>query len=291
MKPIATITRTKEIMERHQLSFKKSLGQNFLVDVNILEKIVSKAGIDDETVVIEVGPGIGALTEQLAKKAEHVYAFEIDGRLIDVLEDTMSPYPQVTVTHQDILEVDLNAFIAEHVPEGKQVKVVANLPYYITTPILMKLLSRQLPIESITVMMQREVAARMAAAPNSKDYGSLSIAVQYYTESDVIMTVPKTCFVPQPNVDSAILQLNVRNQPYVTVKDEALYFEIVQASFGQRRKTLRNNLKRAFKELDASTLDQVFAESNIDGTRRGESLTLKEFGSLSDVMSHYVKNN
>ncbi|MDQ0158441.1 16S rRNA (adenine1518-N6/adenine1519-N6)-dimethyltransferase [Alkalibacillus salilacus] len=291
MKSIATITRTKEIMERHQLSFKKSLGQNFLIDVNILEKIVSKAGIDDETVVIEVGPGIGALTEQLAKKAEHVYAFEIDGRLIDVLEDTMSPYPQVTVIHQDILEVDLNTFIAEHVPEGKKVKVVANLPYYITTPILMKLLSSQLPIESITVMMQKEVAARMAAAPNSKDYGSLSIAVQYYTESDVIMTVPKTCFVPQPNVDSAILQLYVRSQPYVSVKDEALYFELVQASFGQRRKTLRNNLKRAFKDLDAAELDQVFAESNIDGTRRGESLTLEEFGYLSDVMSLYVKNN
>ncbi|MET3683770.1 16S rRNA (adenine1518-N6/adenine1519-N6)-dimethyltransferase [Alkalibacillus flavidus] len=290
MKAIATITRTKEIMARHDLSFKKSLGQNFLIDVNILENIVSKAGVDSETVAIEIGPGIGALTEQLAKKAHHVYAFEIDGRLIDVLADTMSPYSNVTVTHEDILNVDLKQFIAEHVPSDKRVKVVANLPYYVTTPILMKLLTSDLPIESITVMMQKEVATRMAASPNTKDYGSLSIAVQYYTTSNVIMTVPKTCFMPQPNVDSAILQLNVRSEPYVDVIDEDLYFDIVQASFGQRRKTLRNNLKRVFSDLSAEELDQVFLASDIDSKRRGESLSLEEFAQLADAIHPFVRS-
>ncbi|MDQ0352647.1 16S rRNA (adenine1518-N6/adenine1519-N6)-dimethyltransferase [Alkalibacillus filiformis] len=289
MKPIATITRTKAIMERHNLSFKKSLGQNFLIDVNILENIVSKADVDEDCIVIEVGPGIGALTEQIAKKAKHVYAFEIDGRLIDVLEDTLSPYHNVTVYQQDILEVDLQSFIEEHVKQGEKVKVVANLPYYITTPILMKLLTSHLPVDSITVMMQKEVAARMSADPNSKDYGSLSIAVQYYTTSKVVMNVPKTCFMPQPNVDSAILQLNVRSQPKVHVEHEGLYFEIVQASFGQRRKTLKNNLKRAFSdEIDGETLDGLFKEASIDPSRRGESLSLEEFAELANVFNHYV---
>ncbi|GEN44722.1 16S rRNA (adenine(1518)-N(6)/adenine(1519)-N(6))-dimethyltransferase RsmA [Alkalibacillus haloalkaliphilus] len=289
MKPIATITRTKAIMERHNLSFKKSLGQNFLIDVNILENIVSKADVDEECIVIEVGPGIGALTEQIAKKAKHVYAFEIDGRLIDVLEDTLSPYDNVTVFQQDILDVDLQNFIEEHVNQGEKVKVVANLPYYITTPILMKLLTSHLPVDSITVMMQKEVAARMSADPNNKDYGSLSIAVQYYTTSKVVMNVPKTCFMPQPNVDSAILQLNVRSQPKVHVEHEELYFELVQASFGQRRKTLKNNLKRAYSdEIDSETLEGIFKEASIDPTRRGESLSLEEFAELANVFNQYI---
>ncbi|WP_017186532.1 16S rRNA (adenine(1518)-N(6)/adenine(1519)-N(6))-dimethyltransferase RsmA, partial [Alkalibacillus haloalkaliphilus] len=236
-----------------------------------------------------VGPGIGALTEQIAKKAKHVYAFEIDGRLIDVLEDTLSPYHNVTVYQQDILEVDLQNFIEERMKQGEKVKVVANLPYYITTPILMKLLTSHLPVDSITVMMQKEVAARMAADPNNKDYGSLSIAVQYYTTSKVVMNVPKTCFMPQPNVDSAILQLNVRSEPKVHVEHEALYFEIVQASFGQRRKTLKNNLKRAYSdELEGETLDGIFKEANIDPTRRGESLSIEEFAELANVFNQYI---
>ncbi|GAA0467294.1 16S rRNA (adenine(1518)-N(6)/adenine(1519)-N(6))-dimethyltransferase RsmA [Alkalibacillus silvisoli] len=289
MKPIATITRTKAIMERHNLSFKKSLGQNFLIDVNILENIVSKANVDDKSIVIEIGPGIGALTEQLAKQAQHVYAFEIDGRLIEVLEDTLAPYDNVTVINQDILEVDLEAFIEENVQQGQSVQVVANLPYYITTPILMKLLSSHLPIDSITVMMQKEVAARMSADANTKDYGSLSIAVQYYTTSKVVMNVPKTCFIPQPNVDSAILQLTVRREPYIQVENEDLYFEVVQASFGQRRKTLKNNLKRAFEDkLDTERLGRVFNEANIEPSRRGESLTLEEFAKLADAFDRQL---
>ncbi|WP_188207372.1 16S rRNA (adenine(1518)-N(6)/adenine(1519)-N(6))-dimethyltransferase RsmA [Alkalibacillus aidingensis] len=291
MKPIATISRTKEIMEQHHLSLKKSLGQNFLIDVNILENIVSKAGVQKDDVVIEVGPGIGALTEQLARQAKYVYAFEIDGRLIDVLKDTLQPYHNVTVLHQDILEADLKGFIHEHVGSDVQVHVVANLPYYITTPILMKLLMENLPIKSITVMMQKEVAARMAAEPNTKEYGSLSIAVQYYTTSKVVMTVPKSCFMPQPNVDSAILQLTKREQPPVMVHNEDFYFELVKASFAQRRKTLKNNLKSAYKDqLTTEQIDEAFTQSGIDPTRRGESLSLKEFADLANTFEIYLRS-
>ncbi|SEQ10051.1 16S rRNA (adenine(1518)-N(6)/adenine(1519)-N(6))-dimethyltransferase RsmA [Piscibacillus halophilus] len=283
-KPIATITRTKAIMEKYGLGFKKSLGQNFLVDANVLKKIVAKAGVDEKTIAIEIGPGIGALTEQLAHEAKHVYAFEIDQRLMEVLDDTLSPYSNVTVFNQDILEADLETFLHEKYQEGYQVKVVANLPYYITTPILMKLLRDELPIHSMTVMMQKEVADRMAAEPNTKNYGSLSIAVQYYTESKVVMNVPKTCFIPQPNVDSAILQLTKRDEPLIYVEDEALFFEVVQASFGQRRKTIKNNLQREFKDrLSQKQFEQIFEESGIEPQRRGESLSIEEFAKLSNV--------
>ncbi|WP_277673587.1 16S rRNA (adenine(1518)-N(6)/adenine(1519)-N(6))-dimethyltransferase RsmA [Piscibacillus halophilus] len=283
-KPIATITRTKAIMEKYGLGFKKSLGQNFLVDANVLKKIVAKAGVDEKTIAIEIGPGIGALTEQLAHEAKHVYAFEIDQRLMEVLDDTLSPYSNVTVFNQDILEADLETFLHEKYQEGYQVKVVANLPYYITTPILMKLLRDELPIHSMTVMMQKEVAERMAAEPNTKNYGSLSIAVQYYTESKVVMNVPKTCFIPQPNVDSAILQLTKRDEPLIYVEDEALFFEVVQASFGQRRKTIKNNLQREFKDrLSQKQFEQIFEESGIEPQRRGESLSIEEFAKLSNV--------
>ncbi len=283
-KPIATITRTKEIMERHGLGFKKSLGQNFLIDPNVLKKIVAKAGVDENTIALEIGPGIGALTEHLAFEAKHVYAFEIDQRLIDVLKDTLAPYEHVTVYHQDILEADIKSFLQDKVNADEQVRVVANLPYYITTPILMKLLRDELPIHSMTVMMQKEVADRMAAGPNTKEYGSLSIAVQYYTESNVVMTVPKTCFIPQPNVDSAILQLVKREKPLVGIADEALFFELVQASFGQRRKTIKNNLQREFKDrLSKDQFIELFEESGIEPSRRGESLSIEEFAILSNV--------
>lgn len=282
-KPIATISRTKEIMNKYELSFKKSLGQNFLIDVNVLKKIVEHAKVDQETNVIEIGPGIGALTEQLALNAKHVYAFEIDQRFIRVLEDTLSPYQNVTIFNQDILKADLKQFIENELSDEK-IKVVANLPYYITTPILMKLLTENLPIESFTVMMQKEVADRMAASPSTKDYGSLSIAVQYYTESSVVMTIPKTCFMPQPNIDSSILHLTKRNKPIVHVKNEPLFFEIVQESFAQRRKTLKNNLQRAFKErLSKEELDVAFERSNVDSGRRGESLSIIEFANLANV--------
>ncbi|MGM8215719.1 16S rRNA (adenine(1518)-N(6)/adenine(1519)-N(6))-dimethyltransferase RsmA [Bacillaceae bacterium W0354] len=289
-KPIATITRTKEIMNQYNLSFKKSLGQNFLIDVNVLKKIVINAGVNDEVNVIEIGPGIGALTEQLALKAKHVYAFEIDQRLIRVLENTLSPYNNVTIFNEDILKADLKKLISERL-KGERIKVVANLPYYITTPILMKLLTDQLPIESFTVMMQKEVADRMAANPSTKEYGSLSIAVQYYCESNVIMHVPKTCFIPQPNVDSAILQLTFREKPKVEVINEELFFEIVQQSFGQRRKTLKNNLQRAFHgQLSKEQLSDIFERANVNSTRRGESLTLEEFAQLANECQLALRN-
>lgn len=271
-------------MEKHGLNFKKSLGQNFLIDPNVLKKIVAKAGVDQNTIAVEIGPGIGALTEHLAFVAKHVYAFEIDQRLIEVLNDTLSPYEHVTVYHQDILEANLKKYLDDKVEDGEQIKVVANLPYYITTPILMKLLKEDVPIHSMTVMMQKEVADRMAAEPNTKEYGSLSIAVQYYTESKVVMTVPKTCFIPQPNVDSAILQLVKREKPVVQVENEDLFFEIVQASFGQRRKTIKNNLQREFKNsITKEQFNQLFEESGIEPSRRGESLSIKEFAALSNV--------
>lgn len=286
-KPIATVSRTRQIMDKHRLSFKKSLGQNFIIDVNILKKIIKKAEVDEETIVIEIGPGIGALTEQLAQTAKHVYAFEIDQRFIDVLQQELNPYENITIFNEDILEADLDALIQD--VEGEKIKVVSNLPYYVTTPILMKLLTDELPISSYTVMMQKEVAERMAAKPSTKEYGSLSIAVQFYTTSEIVMSVSPSCFMPQPNVESAILKLTKREQPIVDVLDRALFFEIVKASFEQRRKTIKNNLGRHFKErLGKDELEVIFQKSSIEPTRRGESLSIKEFAGLANTFYHHL---
>lgn len=286
-KPIATVSRTRQIMDKHRLSFKKSLGQNFIIDVNILKKIIKKAEVDEETIVIEIGPGIGALTEQLAQTAKHVYAFEIDQRFIGVLQQELNPYENITIFNEDILEANLDALIQD--VEGEKIKVVSNLPYYVTTPILMKLLTDELPISSYTVMMQKEVAERMAAKPSTKEYGSLSIAVQFYTTSEIVMSVSPSCFMPQPNVESAILKLTKREQPIVDVLDRALFFEIVKASFEQRRKTIKNNLGRHFKErLGKDELEVIFQKSSIEPTRRGESLSIKEFAGLANTFYHHL---
>ncbi|MRG88166.1 16S rRNA (adenine(1518)-N(6)/adenine(1519)-N(6))-dimethyltransferase RsmA [Salinibacillus xinjiangensis] len=283
-KAIATPSRTKDILKKFGFSFKKSLGQNFIIDVNVMKNIVEQAGIGSSTGVIEIGPGIGALTEQLAQRADRVVAFEIDQRLIPVLKETLSPYENVTVIHQDILKANIPEVIDEQFTEQQEIKVVANLPYYITTPILMNLLMARIPVSSITVMIQKEVAERMSAKPKTKEYGSLTIAIQYYTESQIVMNVPKSVFMPQPNVNSAVLQLKMRSNPPVEVKDETFFFELVQASFGQRRKTLMNNLIRHFKgKLDKSNIVEVLAQSNIDGSRRGESLTIEEFATLANT--------
>ncbi|MGI8317338.1 16S rRNA (adenine(1518)-N(6)/adenine(1519)-N(6))-dimethyltransferase RsmA [Halobacillus mangrovi] len=284
-KAVATPTRTKEILETHGFSFKKSLGQNFLIDVNILRNIIDHAGINASAGAIEIGPGIGALTEQLAQNAEKVVAFEIDQRLLPILNDTLSEYDNVEIINQDILKADVREVIKEHFQPGQPIRVVANLPYYITTPILMKLLMDRLPIDSITVMIQKEVADRMAAEPNTKSYGSLSIAVQYYTEANVSMNVPKTVFMPQPNVDSSVLHLEMRSSPPVEVKDEEFFFDLVKASFGQRRKTLMNNLARHFKgKMDKEELREKLDSVDIDPKRRGESLTMQEFAKLADCL-------
>ncbi len=281
-KAIATPTRTKEILKKYGFSFKKSLGQNFIIDVNILKNIIEAAGVQSETGVIEIGPGMGALTEQLAQNSNQVVAFEIDQRLEPILADTLSDYSNVSVVYQDILKADVRPIIASHFPNQESVKIVANLPYYVTTPILMKLLMDRLPISSITVMIQKEVADRMAAEPNTKSYGSLSIAVQYYTEASVALHVPKTVFMPQPNVDSAVLHLKVRNTPLVEVVDEPFFFDLVKASFAQRRKTLRNNLTRHFaNHYSKEEIEKKLQQAGVDGTRRGESLSIQEFADVA----------
>ena len=292
MKDIATPIRTKQILEKYGFSFKKSLGQNFLIDTNILRNIVEFAGVTKETGAIEIGPGIGALTEQVAKRAGKVVAFEIDQRLLPILDETLAPYDNVQVIHQDILKADVKAVLDREFAGFNELKVVANLPYYVTTPIIMKLLTEQLPLSSITVMLQKEVADRMAAKPGTKDYGSLSIAVQYYTKAETVMIVPKTVFVPQPNVDSAVIRLTVRENPPVEVKDEAFFFEVVRASFAQRRKTILNNLTSglpAGKEKKAA-IEQALAEANVDPRRRGETLSIEEFGVLSDKLYYDFKS-
>ncbi|MFB1100829.1 16S rRNA (adenine(1518)-N(6)/adenine(1519)-N(6))-dimethyltransferase RsmA [Terribacillus sp. JSM ZJ617] len=282
---IATPTRTKELLKKYNFSFKKSLGQNFLIDTNILRNIIHHAGVTEDIGAIEIGPGMGALTEQLAIAANKVLAFEIDQRLLPILEDTLSPYDNVKVVNEDILKADVQQELQGYFGD-QEVKIVANLPYYITTPILMNLLTRDLPISSITVMIQKEVADRMAASPNTKSYGSLSLAVQYYTQAAVVMTVPKTAFMPQPNVDSAVLHLELRKEPPVRVDDEKFFFDLIQASFGQRRKTLRNNLNRHFaSRFSKEELEDIMIEAGIDGTRRGESLSMEEFAALANTFT------
>ncbi|QDP38817.1 16S rRNA (adenine(1518)-N(6)/adenine(1519)-N(6))-dimethyltransferase RsmA [Radiobacillus deserti] len=283
-KAIATPSKTKEILQKHGFSFKKSLGQNFLIDTQILKNIIHHAGIDKETGAIEIGPGMGALTEQLAIHADEVVAFEIDQRLVPILKETLQGYDNVSIINKDILEADIQKEIEEHFKKGQPVKIVANLPYYITTPILMKLLMEKLPISSITVMIQKEVAERMAASPSSKSYGSLSIAVQYYTDAKVVMNVPKTVFMPQPNVDSSVLHLTLREEPPVQVEDENYFFDLVQASFAQRRKTLNNNLARHFAETyTKQEIAELIKQADIEGSRRGEALSMEEFARLANT--------
>ena len=290
-KDIATPSRTREILQKHGFSFKKSLGQNFLTEPNILQKIVATAEIDEHTNVIEVGPGIGALTEHLARAAHQVLAFEIDDRLIPVLEDTLSPYDNISVVHNDILKVDLKKE-TEYFDQTLPIKVVANLPYYITTPIMMHILESDLAVDEMVVMMQREVADRISAKPGTKAYGSLSIAVQYYMEASAAFIVPKTVFVPQPNVDSAILRLVRRETPAVEVTNEAEFFKLTKAAFNMRRKTLWNNLLSSYgkDELTKTWLETSLEQAEIDPKRRGETLSLEEFARLSNALEANKKN-
>ncbi|HLR08592.1 MAG TPA: 16S rRNA (adenine(1518)-N(6)/adenine(1519)-N(6))-dimethyltransferase RsmA [Bacillota bacterium] len=286
---IATPTRTKEILDKHRFLFKKSLGQNFIIDVNILDNMIAHAGINKRSGVIEIGPGIGALTEQLAMRADQVLAYEIDQRLLPVLQDTLRSYANVQILYEDILQADVHQAINDYFSPDQPVHVVANLPYYITTPILVTLLQAKLPVMSFTVMIQKEVAERMAAKPGSKDYGSLTIATQYYTCADIIMHVPKSVFIPQPNVDSSVLKLMTRDEPPVHVEDEEAFFAIVKACFAQRRKTLRNNLAAYFKgTFDKDAINTLLNQAGIDGTRRGESLDINEFAILANTFYRYL---
>ena len=275
---------TIEIIQKYEFMFQKKFGQNFLIDTHVLEKIISAAGITKNDCVLEIGPGIGTMTQYLAENAGHVVAVEIDRNLIPILKETLADYDNVTVINEDILRVDIKA-LAEEYNGGKPIKVVANLPYYITTPIIMGLFESGVPIDNITVMVQKEVADRMKEGPGSKDYGALSLAVQYYAEPEIVANVPPNCFIPRPNVGSAVIRLTRHKEMPVEVKDPVLMFKIIRASFNQRRKTLQNGLGNA-PELPY-TKEQIaaaIAEMELTPTIRGEALSLAQFAQLSDIL-------
>lgn len=276
---------TIEVLKKYQFNFAKKFGQNFLIDTHVLEKIIRAAEITKEDYVLEIGPGIGTMTQYLCEAAGEVIAVEIDSNLIPILQDTLSAYDNVTVLHQDILKVDINRLVEEKCG-GKPIKVVANLPYYITTPIIMGLFESHVPIQSITVMVQKEVAVRMQVGPGTKDYGALSLAVQYYAKPYIVANVPPNCFMPRPNVGSAVIRLTRHETPPVSVKDEKLMFSLVRASFNQRRKTLVNGLSNspeiAFAKDD---ILRAVERLGLGMTVRGEALTLEQFARLSDLFT------
>lgn len=277
---------TIAVLNRYKFAFQKKFGQNFLIDTHVLERIIDEAGITPDDFVLEIGPGIGTMTQYLACAAREVVAVEIDKVLIPILEgDTLKAFDNVTVINEDILKVDINKLVEEK-NGGRPIKVVANLPYYITTPIIMGLFESHVPIESITIMVQKEVADRMKIGPGSKEYGALSLAVQYYANPEIVANVPPNCFMPRPNVGSAVIRLTRHETPVVDVKDEKLMFRIIRASFNQRRKTLVNGLKNS-SEINFTKEQIEAAITAIDKplTIRGEALTLAEFAALSNAFS------
>ncbi len=275
----------KEIIDKYNFRFNKNLGQNFLIDSNILDTIVDASVIEKNTGIIEIGPGIGVLTQSLAEKAEKVVAIEVDTRLIPILEDTMGIYPNVKIIHGDALKVDMENILQQEF-KGMDVKVVANLPYYITTPIIMGLLEKRLNISSLVVMIQKEVAQRMIAQPGKKDYGALSVAVQYYTKPSIVTTVSPHCFMPQPKVESTVIRLDILKEPSVNVEDEKRFFKVVKAAFGQRRKTLINALTNSgsFK-ISKADLKVLLNKLGIEEKQRGETLSIVQFADLSNAIS------
>lgn len=288
MEDIANPERTRKILKRYGFKFKKSLGQNFLTNIAILKQIVEAGDITKDDDVIEIGPGIGSLTEQIARKAHQVLSFEIDERLMPVLKDTLNHYHNVTILNQDILEADLKTIIAEQFDGKHNLKIVANLPYYITTPIMLHLLEAGLPIDRMVLMMQKEVAERINAEPGSKAYGSLSIAVQLHSEVNLAFIVPKTAFMPQPNVDSAIVELVGRKAPLVTVDNQTLFDQLVRGAFAQRRKTLWNNLQNQFGKQDEvkAALTTALEAVEIAPSARAEQLSIQQFAQLSDALNN-----
>jgi len=283
--PIAAPSRTKEIIRRHGFTFKKSLGQNFLIDGRVLDKIIAAADLDKSKGALEIGPGIGALTERLAQHAGTVVALEIDRRLIPILDEVLAPYDNVRVIQADVLKTDLRRIWEEHFAGCLEVSVVANLPYYITTPIVMKLLEERLPVRHIVVMVQKEVARRMAAGPGSKDYGSLSIAVQYHCTAELVTEVPPGAFVPPPGVDSTVIRLTRREAPAIRVTSEKRFFRIVQAAFAQRRKTIVNNLSVLAGKDRKAEIAALLEKIGINPERRAETLSLEEFASLEGALA------
>ena len=274
---------TKEVVQKHNFKFSKSLGQNFLIDTNVIDRILEGARVKEGDYVIEVGPGIGTLTKEMGRTAEKVVAIEIDKTLIPILEETLADFPNIEVINQDILKVNVQELVKEKL-NGGPVKLVANLPYYITTPIVMKFLEEDIPVTDIVVMVQKEVADRMNAQPNSKDYGALSVAVQYYCDTEIVAKAPRHMFMPQPNVDSTVIGLHVREEKKYNVDNEDIFFKTVKASFGQRRKTLLNSLG-GLGFLSKDQIKIALQEANIDEKRRGETLSIEEFASLSNAVN------
>lgn len=275
---------TIAVLQKYQFNFQKKYGQNFLIDTHVLDKIISAAKITKDDMVLEVGPGIGTMTQYLCEHAREVIAVEIDKNLIPILEDTLSEYDNITIIHDDILKVDIEKIVQER-NSGRPIKVVANLPYYITTPIIMGLFESHVPIENITVMVQKEVADRMQVGPGTKDYGALSLAVQYYAEPYIVANVPPNCFMPRPKVGSAVIRLTRHSEPPVKVADEKLMFQLIRASFNQRRKTLVNGLNNS-PELNFSkeAIVKALESMGLPLTVRGETLTLEEFARLSEEL-------
>lgn len=275
---------TIEILQKYHFVFQKKFGQNFLIDTHVLEKIIKAAGVTKEDMVLEIGPGIGTMTQYLCENAREVIAVEIDKKLIPILEDTLSDYNNVTVINEDILKLDIKKLVEER-NHGKAIKIVANLPYYITTPIIMGLFEAHVPIENITVMVQKEVADRMQAGPGTKDYGALSLAVQYYAQPYIAANVPANCFMPRPTVGSAVIRLTLHKDMPVKVRDEKLMFRIIRASFNQRRKTLLNGLNnRGEFSIPKEVIAEAIEELGVSPTIRGEALTLDQFATLSNII-------
>lgn len=290
MERIATPSVTKKIIEQNEFYFKKNFGQNFLIDSNILQNIAECAGITKEDCVLEIGPGIGSLTQVLAERAKKVIAVEIDKHLIPILQQTVGGYQNIEIRNQDILKTDVDEIIQKE-NDGKDIKIVANLPYYITTPIIMDLLENHRKVESITVMVQKEVAERMQAQFGSKDYGALSIAVQYYCEAKINMIVPPSCFMPKPKVSSAVITLKLQKEPILKGIDEKLFFHIVKCAFGQRRKTLLNSLYNQSKlGLSKKMLTEAIQSVGLDERVRGEILSIQQFGELTKQISLKLSN-
>lgn len=275
---------TIEVLQKYNFNFQKKFGQNFLIDTHVLDKIIRESGVSKDDMVIEIGPGIGTMTQYLCENAREVVAIEIDKNLIPILEDTLSSYDNVTVINEDVLKVDIKK-LAEEKNGGRPVKVVANLPYYITTPIIMGLFESHVPIDSITIMVQKEVADRMQEGPGSKEYGALSLAVQYYAKPQIVAIVPPNCFMPRPNVGSAVIRLTCHEKPPVEVKDEGFMFNLIRASFNQRRKTLVNGLTNAsFLSVTKDQVAEALEKMELSATIRGEALSLEQFAQLSNIL-------
>lgn len=279
---------TIEIIQKYQFAFQKKFGQNFLIDTHVLEKIISAAGIGEEDCVLEIGPGIGTMTQYLAEHAGKVVAVEIDSKLLPILDETLKGYTNITVINNDILKIDMNRLVDEY-NNGRPIKVVANLPYYITTPIIMGLFESNVPIDNITVMVQKEVADRMQVGPGSKDYGALSLAVQYYAKPYIVANVPPNCFIPRPNVGSAVIRLTRYQEPPVQVDEPGIMFRLIRASFNQRRKTLQNGLNNSPEvPFTKEQITEAIESLGVSASVRGEALTLEQFAALSNYFTRHM---